>query len=1307
MSASISESTLEKFTTFGDLLKFLRRRVGITQMELSIAVGYSDAQISRLEQNLRLPDIPTIQARFISGLDLEHEPKAVARLLDLAANVRREDAPGLGFCPYKGLSYFDESDADLFVGREALTAKLTERVFSLTSNGAPRNRRFLAVVGASGSGKSSLVRAGLIPALRWDKKSADWQIQIFTPTAHPLESLATTLTLENQSVSQTATLMDDLARDPRSLHLFARRKPGLEANAKLLLIVDQFEEVFALCRSEEEKASFIDNLLTAASETDGPVIVLIAMRADFYAHCANYIQLREALAEKQEYIGTMSSGELRRAIEEPALRGRWEFEEGFVDLLLHDIGHEPGALPLLSHALMETWQRRRARILTLSGYTSSGGVRGAIAETAEAVFADQFSREQHEIARRIFLRLTELGDETATGDTRRQAGFAELILKPEETDSTHDVLRVLADARLIITNENSVEVAHEALIREWPRLRSWLEDNREGLRLLRRLTEAAQEWDALGRETELLYRGGKLTQAQEWALTHEEEMNELEREFLNASRAWTQHEAVEREAQRQRELEAAQKLAESEKQRAEEQTAFAKQLSKRAMYLTGAFIIALLMAFTALYFGSQARQTAVTAENDRRIATSRELAAASLNNLDVDPERSILLALQSVSTTRPVDGTVLPESLEALHRSIITSQVRMTIKGHDTSALSVAYSPDGSRLASIDYGGTVIAWNAATGEELLRLPGTSEPNDFISTKRVTYSPDGKLLIACDRNQVKIYDPESGFLIKTLTGREAYITSIAISADAKLIASGGLDGSTIIWDISTGEPLLKLAGHTDAIEELTFSPDGKWLVTVGDDAALRIWDVITGDLLQEYTDFTGVVVGVTFSPDGKQLAFSDDALHVWQFDLDTTNGGNIILNREIFTIPVAFSNSFSPDGKVLVGFGGSETSGIGIKLWDAVTGRELLTLAGQKDVNGLAFSPDGKSLASTSGDGTVKIWSLIPGNEKVTISAPGAGFGTRIAYNPLDPEIIINGGDGTATVWNVESGESLLMVHGHDLEVLNIAFSSDGKRFGTGSLDGTAIVWDAIKGQKLFSLPAHEFGVRDIAFSPDGDLIATGGFDGTAKLWDATTEASIFEITEHLGLVLGVAFSPDGTRFATASTDATAKIWDVKTGGLIFTLTGHSDGIRDVVYSPDGMIIATGSGDGTSILWDAVTGAKTKTLIGHSSGIFSVAFSPDGKLLATGSGDNTAKIWGVETGQEILTLPGSQAGVFGVAFSLSDNGAHLAVSSRDGVVRIFLLQIDELLALAEARATRPLTLEECQKYLHVDACPTSP
>jgi len=358
MSISFPSNTLEKFTTFGDLLRFLRRRMGITQTELAIAVGYSHTQISRLEQNLRLPDIPTIKARFISALDLEEEPTVVARLLDLAANVRREDAPGLGLCPYKGLNYFDEADADLFVGREALTGNLTERVLSLTASDAQDEPRFLAIVGASGSGKSSLVRAGLVSALRWNKTSTDWHIHVLTPTAHPLENLAAELT---DSVSATATLMDDLARDSRSLQIFTKRKLGLGNGTRVLLVIDQFEELFALCRSEEERAFFIGNLLTAASETDGPVIVVLTLRADFYAPCANYPQLREALAQNQEYIGAMSTEELRRAIEEPTRRGRWELEAGLVDVLLHEVGHEPGALPLLSHALFETWQRRRGR----------------------------------------------------------------------------------------------------------------------------------------------------------------------------------------------------------------------------------------------------------------------------------------------------------------------------------------------------------------------------------------------------------------------------------------------------------------------------------------------------------------------------------------------------------------------------------------------------------------------------------------------------------------------------------------------------------------------------------------------------------------------------------------------------------------------------------------------------------------------------------------------------------------------------------------------------------------------------------
>jgi WD40 repeat protein/transcriptional regulator with XRE-family HTH domain len=1288
----LAASSLERFATFGDLLRFLRRRAGITQMELSLAVGYSDAQISRLEQNLRLPDIPTVQARLVPALGIDNEPKTIARLVDLAANVRREDAPGAGLCPYKGLAYFDETDSELFAGREELTARLVRRVKDLAAGGAPAAVRFLGIVGASGSGKSSLVRAGVVPAIRWDKDCAGWRIHVLTPTAHPLESLASSLTEEAESVTAATRLMDDLIREPRALQLFASRRLAGLPGSRLLIVVDQFEELFSLCRSRQEQNAFMDSVLAAAGTADGAVIVLITLRADFYSHCASHPGLRVALAASQEFIGAMTDAELRQAIEEPARRGRWELEPGLANLLLHDVGQEPGALPLLSHALLETWERRRGRMLTLSGYTSSGGVRGAIAETAESVFVDQCTREQQDLARRVFLHLTELGDDTTTGDGRRRVEFDELVADPAQAETMRALLQRLADARLITIGQETVEVAHEALIREWPRLRTWLDEDRQGLRMHRRISEAAREWSTNDRDRDLFLRGARLLEAEEWSRTHEAQLSELEREFLSESTQRREREAAEREAQRQQALEAAQQLAASEKRHSE-------QLGKRALYLGGALVLALLMTLVTLYVGAVARRTAVNAETERRVATARELSAAALNNLDVDPERSILLAQQAIATTRLVDGSVLPEALGALHNALVGSPIRHTLRGHEGAALSVAYRPDGSQLASIEGDGTVIVWDAQTGQELRRFESTATAGEIITPLRLSYSPDGATLLAGQGKQLVLVDPTSGAVLGRMDGHDADVTAVAFSRDGARFASADIEGKIIVWDTDAQGRVLGWDAHDAEVESVEFSPDGTWLVTGSDDATLKIWDAGTGELLQAFTDFTGVVGPAVFSPDGSLLAVRlVEGLHFWSYSPSQADGTWSLGQQEQLFMPGTGGVVFSPDGSRIA-------SSVPLAIWDAGTGRQIESLVGHTDwVMGTAFDPEGKRLASTSLDGTVKIWDIGPGQEGVAVNAPPSGYGTRLTYAPVASEFATNGGDGTATMWDAETGRARLRLNGHEQDILSIAYSPDGSRFATGSLDASVIVWDTKSGDALLYLEGHEAGVRDVAFSPDGRFIATGGFDGTGRIWNAETGQLIHVITGHEGLVVGVAFSPDSTRLATSSTDATAKVWDVASAELVLTLLGNTSIVTDITYSRDGSMIATTSKEGAVILWDAQTGEELRRLMGHRGETQSVIFSPDGHLMATAGGDNTARVWDVATGTEVLRLPGSQAGSYGVAFSTQDGGAHLIVASNDGIVRDFVLSVEDALAIAAVRVTRTLTAEECREFLHAGQCP---
>ena len=720
-----------------------------------------------------------------------------------------------------------------------------------------------------------------------------------------------------------------------------------------------------------------------------------------------------------------------------------------------------------------------------------------------------------------------------------------------------------------------MEVAHEALIQEWPALRGWLEEDREGLRLHRHLTLAAEGWERQGRDPGDLYRGARLEQAAGWAEAHQEALSELEQAFLDASQAQARQEEAEREAQRQRELTAAQALAETERRSV-------AQLRRRALYLFGAFILALILGGAALFQGEVARQSAVTAQNERRIAYGRELAAAADNNLEIDPERGILLALQAISTTRTINGTVLPEAVEALHRAIVSSQVRYTLTCHNTWVLSTDFSPDGKHLATIGQDGTTIIWDTGNGKEVLRLPGATPYNDAVGMQRVAYSPDGTRPVTGDSAFVKVWDAASGALMMTLTGHTGEVWAVAFSPDGKEIASGARDGTLRVWDATTGETRLVMTGHQDAIEGLAFSPDGKRLATGSDDQTLKIWDAENGALLNDLKDFPAPVVGVAFSPDGKKLATTSDTIKIW----DT----QALDNGALLTIPEgAGSTTFSPDGNLLAGSIGSTAM-----IWDANTGRKLLTLAGHRNwVEDVAFSPDGKRLATVSYDETAKIWNILPGQEAATLS----GNGSRVVYSPDGTRLATEGSDGTARLWDAETGEALLTLSGHKGALLGIAFSPDGKRLATASLDKTAKVWDTSTGQLELTLTGHDIAVRDVAFSQDGTRIATAGFDQTARIWDAVTGQELLKLTGHDGLVLGVAFNPDGTRLATSSTDKTAKIWDAKTGQLIFTLEGHFNPIPDIAYSPDGSRVATGSQDGTAKIWDASTGKELLTLRG--------------------------------------------------------------------------------------------------------------
>jgi WD40 repeat protein/DNA-binding SARP family transcriptional activator len=1210
----------------------------------------------------------------------------------------------VGECPYRGLAAFREEDAPFFFGREGFAEQLFQ---------ALHERPLVAViVGSSGSGKSSAVFAGLLPRLR---DAGDWLIAGFRPGGQPFHALAAALIAllepelgEIDRLIETHKLAEAL--NDREVGLYAVVERAAEKavgstgarSRRALLLVDQFEELYTLCPDPDTRRHFLETLLAAVTDgstrREAPLVLLLTLRADFMGQALAHRPFADALQEGSLMLGPMTREELRAAIEKPAEKQGAALEAGLVERLLDDVGEEPGNLPLLEFALTLLWERLDHGCMTHAAYEEIGRVDGALARYAEEVF-DELREDEQEAARRIFVQLVQPGE--GTEDTRRRATRTEL----DEEDWL--LVQYLADRRLVVTGRDpstgtqTVEVVHEALLQRWGQLRAWMEADRAFRLWQERLRVALLGWEASEEDEGALLRGAPLSEAEAWWAERGDELSLAERAFIQAGVTLRERRQFERERRRRRIV----------------------------LALAGGLVLALVLALLA---GGQwqraevevdARAAAEAVALEQREEALRQasvgLAAKALAELEgTAPERGVLLALEALE-----GYPYTPQAESALAQAVEAHTPRLILRwGPYTWA--VAWSPDGGKIAAAAETGVII-WDADTGDQWRRI---HFPQHKCNGYDLAWSPSGDRFVVVGERLAesvheaciapRVWDASTEEQILTFTGHEGQANSVDWSPDGAYILSTGVDGSARIWAADSGDERLTLSGHTGSVNDARWSPGGDQIVTAAADGTAKVWDV---SALRQAQDDAALVQSET---EGLNTGAEDGT------ELVTLSGHVGGVNCAAWSLEGDRIATAGADGLIRVWLvpKGSRSSG------DTATGEILFTLSGHSDeVRGVAWSPDGERLATSSADGTAHLWDAATGEELLVLRGLSTDL-RNVAWSPAGDRLVAGGGT-ILPVWDV-SGRPLRL-SGHTADVWDAQWSPDGGRIGTTSYDGTARIWDPVTGEGLLALE-HPAGARFFAWSPDGTRIVTTSQDGFARVWDTDNGELLLEVPAPEGdFFFAASWSPDGSRFSVGRASdavvtifdaatgdaltsfesgdwahrlpwspegdrivtggsAAARVWDTSTGKPLLEVAAD-DRVYNAEWSPDGRRLVLAERYGKARVTDATSGEELLVFTPHSDDIWHAMWSPDGTRIVSGDESGEVKVWDAATGAEVLSFR-APAAVYSVNWSPDGDYVIAGGYFNPPVVRRAWQSTEELIAHAkECCVSRELTDAEREKF----------